>query len=1081
MDPADRLGAMDLGSLLRGWRMAARLTQRELADMSGISLATVRDLEQQRTRYPHPASLRALAASLDLTEQQKEVLYSAVQAKPDSAPDRDASDVLDVSGTEITVDILGPLRVRRAGRPTELTRGRQRVLLARLALSVNLPVSQFELVELLWGSNAPETAINQLHKHISRLRGLLGSSLLSLSAGGYQLNLTDQQTDLGRFRVLVRQARQLAATDPFGCFEMLTTALRTWRDDPLAEVAEVSHHSALTALIEERIDTVLWCAGLAQTDEQHRRCLPLLRELATRHPLHEPIFGGLIDALAATGQTAAALNAYDEIRTRLVEELGIDPGPRLRAKHLRVLRHQHQAPDTRADDPQALATHRPAQLPAPPRYFTGRGGQLGELNDLLSAGLDDNCPVIATIVGPAGVGKTALALRWAAAVRARFPDGQLYLNLRGFTPDPPIRPIEGLGLLLRALGVPAERVPADIDEASAAYRSLLADRQILVLLDNAYNVHQVRPLLPGGAACAVVITSRHRLGGLTAVEGAHRLVLDPLPTDEAAALLRVILGGARVDAEPTATRQLIKVCDHLPLALRVAAANLGEDGATIGEHVSRLRSGRLTAFSVDGDPHATVRAALDVSYLRLPPDARRLFALLSISPAGDVGVGPVAALAGRTLDGARRLIGCLTEAHLLDEQRPGRYTMHDLVRIYAGERLDDDQATGDRRAAAQRLVRWYLAVAEVVCRLGTPHRERPVPSEEPALDQGLVPDRLEDALAVLDEERPGLSAVAKLALDRGDHRSASQLAYLLAAYFQLRGDGPDSVAIYEQGLVGAQRTGDQSATTSLHNSLGIGFAVQRRWANARDHLLQARDASRRLGDRDGEARALLNLGRTLTDQGQLDEALVVFHRSLELSVAGGQHRRVAHLWNNIGLVYLHRGELDSAIEHLTHSLKLFRQRDDRNGEGSALDTLGRVHAALGDHATALRHFQDALAAQRESGNQEAEGDTLTNIGIAYQQRGDLATAVDYLESAARRHRDLGDAHKESVIHRHLAQAHLAGGNRNSALSELDIARELRARTPDAVEEAALQRVLDEAGGPTPLLRARRTATLPADA
>jgi DNA-binding SARP family transcriptional activator len=973
--------------------------------------------------------------------------------------------------------VLGPLAALHGGRRVDLgSRRRERCLLGLLLLEPRRAISIDRLIDLLWEGEPPPNARGTLSSHVSRLRGRLdperngGNGIQLCTRGdGYVVEVATDNVDAHRFRTLIEAAATLA--DPSDRSRVLAEALALWRGPLLADAATewlrrrvgVDLMEMRLAAAEAKLEADLACG-------RHAAAVAEMAGLVGDHPFRERLVSLYMLALYRSGRQTDALALYHTVRDRLADELGLDPGSTLRSMHEAILRRDTDlepsagadstAPRVASAGPAPSAGHGPAQLPAPPRHFTGRSLELAELDTLLAAGSGDQTPVIATVVGPAGVGKTALAVRWATAVRARFPDGQLYLNLRGFALDAPLRPIDGLGLLLRALGVPAERIPVDLDEAAAAYRSLLADRRMLVLLDNAADVDHVRPLLPGGSTSAVVVTSRNRLGGLTAVEGAHRLTLTPLPPDEAEALLRRVVGAARVDAEPTATAQLAEVCGRLPLALRVAAANLGEDTAgTIGDHVGRLRSGRLAALSVDDDSHATVRVALDVSYLRLPADARRVFGLLSLAPGGDVGVLGAAALAGATPDEARRIVEILSEAHLLDEPRPGRHTMHDLVRLYAAERLDADQSVEDRGAAVDRLLDWYRAVADTVCRLGTPYRERPTLAPRQAPAASTVPARLETALALLDDERAGLAAVTKLALDRGDDGATWHLAHLLAAYFQMRGDGPDSIAVYEHGLAAAQRAGDPSGAASLHNSLGVGHGVLRRWAASTDHLLQARDFRRDTGDQDGEARVLLNLGVVLMGQGHFDEALRAYHRSLTLSAPLGQFRRVANLWNNIGMVYLHRRDFESAVEHPTRALELFRQQGDRYGEGTALDTLGRVYAAMDDLDTALRHFTDALRAMRETGYGEAEGETLGNIGAIHLRRGDVGAAIEHLQSAARCHRGVDDAHRESVVRRQLAEAHLAGGDQAAALSELDVAQTLRTRIPDAAEEAELRRVI----------------------
>src|SRR6266511_1588851 len=582
----------------------------------------------------------------------------------------------------------------------------------------------------------------------------------------------------------------------------------------------------------------------------------------------------------------------------------------------------------------------------------------------------------------------------------------------------PVRPADALNQLLRGLGVPAERIPADQDEASAVYRTLLADRRVLVLLDNAHSVDQVRALLPGSPTCLVVVTSRNRLSGLVAIEGAHRLTIEPLPPDEAVVLLRAVLG-ARVDAEPEAVSALAQACDRLPLALRIAAANLSDDPSrAIGDYLRELDTDRLAALHVEGDRDAAVRVALDASYARLTPEARRLFRLLSLAPGADIGEPAARALLGST---AQHLLESLVDAHLVDEHRPGRYTMHDLIRVYAGVRAEADEPAGDRTVAVERLLDWCLAGAHVAYHLIRPNRAQPEPAlRHPPAELPFAPEA-EAALAFLDQERPNLPAVTELALRHGDHPAAMQLARLLSSYFQLRGDGPDSLAVYQHGLAGARHLHDRAAEAALHNSLGSMYEVH----------------------------------------GRFEEALGAYEQSLAVREAEGRTQGIAYVLNNIGFVYARRGELTNALDYLTRALALHREQGDRNGEGNTLDSVGVVYLEQGDDATALKYFEEAMAALRDGGNREGQGATLANMATAHLRQGEPAAAVDVLRQAAVLYRAVDDRHRESAVRRRLAEAYLAGGDVQAAEAELRAASALRASVPDAVEEAEVRRVLGE--------------------
>jgi DNA-binding SARP family transcriptional activator/tetratricopeptide (TPR) repeat protein len=964
--------------------------------------------------------------------------------------------------------VLGPLVASDQGRALDLgSRRRERCLLGLLLLEPGRAISVNRLIDLLWEGVPPADARRTLSSHVSRLRGLLDPDRsgrdgvrLRNRGDGYLVEVLPDCVDAHRFRGLVERALQLP--DPAERSRLLGDALALWRGPLLADVAtEWLRQRIGTALAELRLSAIEAKLEADLACGRHVAAVAEAARVVGEHPFRERLTGLYMLALYRCGQHADALAQYRTVRGRLVEELGLDPGPELSAMHEAILRR-----DPALDPPghtTGLAPSPngpyPAQLPAPPRSFAGRDRELRELDALLDAA---EGRAVAAIVGPAGVGKTALALQWAANARDRFPDGQLYLNLRGYLAGEPVTPVDALGQLLRGLGVPADRVPVDVEEAAAAYRTLLAYRRMLVVLDDAYGVDQLRSLLPGTSTCAVLVTSRNRLTGLVVMDGAGRLALEPLAVEEAVALLRSVLGVARVAAEPVAAAELVDVCDGLPLALRISAANLYDHpDTTVEDLVRELRSGRLARLSVEDDPNSAVGTVLDASYGRLSPTARRVFRLLPLSPGPDVGLATVAALADTLTSDAGDTLAALVETHLVEEPLPGRYVMHDLVRAYAAERLDGDEPAEQRDAAVRRLVEWYVAVAEAVYRVAISHREPlKLTSRRRPAEQSVAPDR-NAALAFLDGERAGLAAATRLALDSGETELAWQLAHLLSGYFQLRGDGPDSLAVYEYGLAAAWRVRNDVAAAALHNSAGVANLILYRWQAALEDLGRARDLSRLIGDRDGEARALVNLARALDELGRFDEAVTTARRAIRLSRALGQQMRVGRAWNNMAYLHLRHGMLARALAYANRSLRIHREMGDRNGEAIVLDTLGLIHLAEGDQEAALARLQEALVALREAGNRAKEGDTLANVATAYQAGGDFAAAVEHFDLAARRHHLQGDLHRESVVRRQLGETYLATGDLDAATAELAAALALRSQVPDAAEEARLRQLLSD--------------------
>ncbi|GGY11243.1 AfsR/SARP family transcriptional regulator [Streptomyces minutiscleroticus] len=593
--------------------------------------------------------------------------------------------------------VLGPLRAWRDGTELDLGPAKQRVVLAALLLHANKPVNLGQLADAVWDA-APARAVNLLQRHVSGLRRVLEphrvprepSRVLAWTGTGYLLAVPDGRLDLLTCEHQAERARAArAAGDLPGAARALRCAVRMWRGrlcegltGPLLEAERDRLAERRLDLLEERIEADL--ALGADPD-----LVGELRRLVGAHPLRERLHGLLMHALYRSGRQAEALRTYQEARRLLDEELGVEPGPELRRVHERIL-----AADAALGPPAAplgttaAAAVRPARLlPPDVTGFVGRREQLAQLDRLLEEGEAPSAPAICVIVGTAGVGKTALAVHWAHRAGEAFPDGQLYADLRGYGPQRPVTPGEALAGLLTALGVRRPDVPARLEERAARYRGELAGRRMLVVLDNAATAAQVRPLLPGGPDCRVIVTSRDSLAGLVVLHGAHRLTVDRLPADEAAALLRDLIG-ERARAEPKAVGRLARQCARLPLALRVAAeratAHPYHGLPVLVAELADLRR-RLDLLDAGGDPGAAVRTVFSWSYRHLPPDTARAFRLLALHPGPDLEPQVAAALTGTAPETARRLLEALARAHLLQPTATGRYGMHDLLRAYAAE------------------------------------------------------------------------------------------------------------------------------------------------------------------------------------------------------------------------------------------------------------------------------------------------------------------------------------------------------------------------------------------------------------
>jgi tetratricopeptide (TPR) repeat protein len=654
----------------------------------------------------------------------------------------------------------------------------------------------------------------------------------------------------------------------------------------------------------------------------------------------------------------------------------------------------------------------PRQLPAAVPGFTGRAAELETLTRTLDqAGVGaPGTVVISAIGGTAGVGKTALAVHWAHQVAGRFPDGQLYANLRGYDPAQPVPTADALAGFLLALGVPGQDIPAEEDERATRYRSLLADKQVLVVLDNAGSADQVRPLLPGMAACAVVVTSRDTLAGLVARDGAARLDLDVLPLEEAVALLRTLIG-ARVDAEPAAAAELADQCCRLPLALRVAAELAASRPATslaaLTGELADLRT-RLNLLDAGGDPGTEVRAVFSWSYRRLGAEDARTFRLLGLHPGPDLEPYAAAALTGATVPQARQALDVLTRAHLIQPAAPGRHGMHDLLRGYARElpaTLDGDQ---EQHAALTRLFDHYLHTAAAAMDTLYPaeHHRRPrIPRPTTPVPSLADPAAARDWL---DRERPALVAAARHTAAHGWPGHVTQLAAILPRYLFNGGHYPEAITIFGHALGTARRTGDRIAEATALIQTGIVDREQGRLQEAADHYRQALTLFRKTGGRTGEARALANMGLAETDLGRCEHAARHEQEAVTIYRNIGDRFGEARALGYLGLARERQGRYREAASHYRQALDLSREIGDRDGEAWALARLGVVDLRLGRYEPAAGYLQQALDLFRAMGNRGGEAEALVRLGEVDQGLGCYEQAADNFERALARLREIGD-------------------------------------------------------------------------
>ncbi|KJK41954.1 hypothetical protein UK23_39470 [Lentzea aerocolonigenes] len=916
--------------------------------------------------------------------------------------------------------VLGPLSVERDGHAVPLKGPKLRVLLATLLLRANSVVLLPTIIDRLWDGVPPPAGRTSVPMYVLRLRRALGEdddAVIETRPDGYLLRIRPQALDLTRFRDAVRSAR---TADGAGELALLTEALRCWRGPALQDVPSQSlHRDDVPALAEElqeaRERFFDACLALGRA----REIIGDLVRATEEQPWHEAYWAQLVTALSRTGRRADALRTYREIRGRFVDELGVEPGTRLQLAHQAALT---------VDIPDA-APPVIAQLPGDLRRFIGRAAAIKHL-DRLTAGDERNI----VISGPPGVGKTSLAVHVAHRWADRFPDGQLHVNLQGFAAHPPLSPSAALLRLLGTLGFGRDRVPADLDEQSALLRSALTGRRMVLVLDNAADADQVRPLLPGAPGCVALITSRHDLRGLVVNPGAQVVRLDVLDEAEARAVLLDLVGPVRAQAEPAALRELAATCGHLPLALRIAGANLAADpGCSVASYVLELTSrGRLAALAIDGDDQSAVRAAFDQSYLRLSGADQTLFRLLGTAPGPDIGVPAAAALAGVDVFDARRALDRLAAAGLLLRTDTGRYGFHDLIREYAADRARGE----DTDTAHTALVTHYLDRATAAARLAFPVPAVRDAPPDPALTEP-------DAVRWLDDELYNLLAAVTWAATRPDaQRLAWRMVAVLLGYLRARGHTGEAVSTLVAALRAAVTAGNTEARLSLLNLLGQIFYNLSEWERAAEHHEQMLAIAQELGDPDAEADALHNIGRQVLQLGRPAAALTYSRRSLQICRATGNTELEVQALNSNGLGNLYLGAPLVALDHHEQALSLARELDHRelvhrslNGRGIAHWALGRLDASAADH-------DQVLAYCRHAGQRIGELASLACLAEVHLDAGRLDRAAEFADEALKLSGELAERRTQTNMIMVIAAIHERRGEPGSARKRFEESLEL---------------------------------------
>ncbi|MDX3192493.1 BTAD domain-containing putative transcriptional regulator [Streptomyces sp. MN03-5084-2B] len=943
--------------------------------------------------------------------------------------------------------MLGPLEVLVGGVVVPVNATKQRVLLAMLLLSANSLVSADDLVDQLWGQDPPRGARATLQTYVQRLRRVIGEAdRIITMTGGYRIRIEPGELDVDRFRELVERARQVG--EPARRFEILREALSHWRGDALAGTpSDLLRTVHAPRLENERLAAQEACFEAGLQLGRHRELVSELQAAAGAAPLRERLHAQLMLALYRSGQQVEAFSVFNRIKAALAEELGVDPGAELQQVYEQILMRDPaaEAPQLPVGDEEAAAELVPHELPADVPDFVGRDDLLARIEGVLAPA--STVPVV-VITGLPGAGKTALAVKAAHDLRGRFPDGQLHVDLRGHAAAPALTPTEVLARFAIALGGATRRLPTGREELVALYRTLLRGRKVLFVLDNAAGPSQVRPLLPSAPGCGVIVTSRNDLRGLVALQGATLFQVGVLAGEHSLALLTRMMGADRVGAEPDAARELADLCGFLPLALRIAAANVvSRPGGSLAEYVAELRRGnRLTSLEIEGDEEATVRTAFRLSYTTLDPVTARVFRLLGLVAGPDCSAEAVAALTGLP-DGTARLEE-LTAANLVMRTRGPRYRLHDLLRVFAVERCAEDDEPPARDAAMSRLLAFYLRYAESAAELLYPTyvwlpRPEGLARTAPGVFAG--PGQ---AVAWMDAECLNVLAALTRAAEGTHHRLAWFLVEAVRPYLVTSGRyREEGMRAFTAALQAAVTRGELVAAATIHSCMGsLSFRHGDAQAASR-HFTEELAAHREAGHVEGQARALIALGNMDRDVGKVDDGAARIREGLAL--AGNSENLPLQRFGWLGLSYaeLLRGDLDEAeaaarrvisfgdllderategnargmlgeilllrgrcgeaVEQFTRALELLRRGSVGHFEADVLGHLSRAHREIGDLAAAGRNARRALAIARSNAAREDEAEALAALGAVCALRGDLAEAGQLYRSALAVCRQIG--------------------------------------------------------------------------
>ena len=871
----------------------------------------------------------------------------------------------------MTFRVLGPVEVlRETGIAVPLPVGRARVVLAMLCAYAGQPVPKDTLIYAVWNGKAPASAATRIAAFISALRRALepDAAVIGTRGDGYVLLTGPDDVDLSRLRRAIRQAREYREQGHDAeAAQRLREVLDLWRGAPFSGLGSAELDTIAGQLEQEHLSAVEEYAEVELAAGQHAAVAGVLARFAPRHLLRERLARCLIEALAGCGRQAEAIAVYHELRRQLADELGVDPGPLAQEAYQRVIAGDHGRPA-----PSASRAPVPRQLPAGIADFTGRDEMVGALTALLmpTAARPATLP-IAAIAGPAGIGKSVLAIHVAHLVADNYPDGQLYLNLAGTSPNP-AGPADVLARLLRDLGAEMTGLPAGSEELAARFRSMVAGKRLLLVADDARDSAQVVPLLPGSARCAVLVTSRARLADLA---GAAWLDLPVLVPARALALFASIAGKGRVTAEPEAAGSVVRYCAGLPLAIRIVAAKVAtRPGWTIANVAARLaaESDRLAELRC-GD--LAVRATFQLSFDSLGAAQARTFRLLGLAPPRALGPAAIAALAGTSPAEAERCLEDLAEINMLQSPSSGQYLLHDLLRLFASELAAAELTWDERAAAVRRLTGWYAAALRSAMSILAQGRRMPPGTYVESADPGwTVPvfTAHDDALGWVQEQEASLVWAIGTAAARGWHELALRLANLFGLYGARQGHPGAQIATQRVAAASAAELGDDFAEAWSLAVLGVALKVTGDYAGAISCHEQALVLRRRAGDRHGEAASYCNLGNAQRESNHVPEALESFRQAALICEEERDDLTLGMVLTNVGQTHRDNGDPDAGLTWLGRAVEVLQRTEDRfslavarTGVGEALFQTGRLERALAEFRAAETGLRELGVAQSD--------------------------------------------------------------------------------------------------------------------